>query len=114
MADSELMHHLLAGRAAASRARGRPAGDGAEELSASVFQFREEGGNNLARRRHERRAAPPAGRLALVLQKSERPRRMPARARALLQLGTHQLAIVRSDPAARGPSDGSRNPRGGR
>jgi hypothetical protein len=39
---------------------------------------------------------------------------MPARARALLQLGTHQLAIVRSDPAARGPSDGSRNPRGGR
>ena len=75
------MHHLLAGRAAASRARGRPAGDGAEELSASVFQFREEGGNNLARRRHERRAAPPAGRLALVLQQSERPRRMPARAR---------------------------------
>ena len=67
------MHHLLAGRAAASRARGRPAGDGAEELSASVFQFREEGGNNLARRRHERRAAPPAGRLALVLQQSERP-----------------------------------------
>ena len=107
------MHHLLAGRAAASRARGRPAGDGAEELSASVFQFREEGGNNLARRRHERRAAPPAGRLALVLQQSG-PRRMPARARALLQLGTHQLAIVRSDPAARGPSDGSRNPRGGR
>ena len=125
------MHHLLAGRAAAdqyveaSRPRGQPAGDGEEEPRrpascppASEFQFREKGGNNRARRRHGRRRppgpCPPTERAASRRRRSTRapcfssgahhePRAHGDRASAF---------FVRSNPAARGPSDGSRNPQG--